>query len=160
MKKQTKTTISAVAIALLIAVVVVMAIVINNTNSNLNKQIDDLRTEKVLTASDFQQGGIDGDTGKLDAENEYALMTMNYHKVEGVKMEFEKEDTTIQYMVFYYDLDKKFLTETEYLTADYDKTAPEGAVYFRVMVNTDETKPTADNVEALLAPLKITVQKK
>lgn len=155
-----KITIGAVVTALLILCIVVMAVVMTNTNNNLNKQIEDLKTEKVLTVADYQVGGINITTGKLDSENEYALMTMNYHRVDGVKIEFEPEDTTILYKVFYYTQDKELIGRTEYLKADFAGTIPENAVYFRVMVNTDETKVTSKNAEALLAPLTITVQKK
>ncbi len=159
MKKNNKVTITSVVVALLLVAVIAVAIVMTNTNNNLNKQIEDLKTEKTLTAEDFQVGGIN-EKGKLDSEEEYAIMTMNYHKVDGVKIEFEPEDTTILYKLFYYTQDKELIGKTEYLKADFAGTIPENAVYFRVMVNTDETKATEDNKEALLAPLTITVQKK
>ncbi len=155
-----KITIGAVVTTLLLVIIIVLAIVMVNTNNNLNKQIDDLRTEKVLTAEDFQVGGIDLTTGKLDSEDEFAFMTQNYHKLDGAKIEFDNEDTTVEYRVFFYDNDKKLLGKTDALKVDYALTAPADTVYFRVMVDTDETKATVDNAETLLAPLTITVQKK
>lgn len=156
---RTKITIGTILISLLVVAVIVLGIVIGNQNKGFNQQIEDLKTEKILTEEDYQVGGINTATGKFDTENEFALMTMNYYKLDGAKIEFDSGDTTISYRVFYYNANKEFVGNSDFLKVDYNLTAPEGSVYFRIMVNTDEIKPTDKNVSDLLVPITVTVKK-
>jgi len=157
MKK--KLTLITVILVLVIVGVTILAITMANSSKQMKEQYESLIKEKVLTAEDFQIGGINLTTGKLDSENEYALMTQNYHKFDGAAIKFDGKDATTTYKVFFYNQDKEFIGKTDYLKVDYALTAPAETVYFRIMLNTDEMKATEKNIETLLAPLTVTIKK-
>ncbi len=157
MKK--KLTLISVIVALLLVALIVMAVALANSSKQMQEQLNNLQTETVLTAEDFQAGGINVTTGKLDSEDEYALMTQNYHKLDGATIKFDAKESTFTYYVFFYNQDKAFIGKTDALKEDYALTAPAETVYFRIMLDTDETKPTEKNIEMLLSPITVTVKK-
>ena len=91
------------------------------------------RTTDTLSASDYSIGTIDGTSGKI-LESKKNAYTKDMYKLEGVKISLNDEIATVTYKVAYYDEEGKFLSMSNELTASYDAEAPEGAVYFRVLV--------------------------
>lgn len=175
MKVKTKIALISVVLLILIVGVVVFGIVLANKNNEQTKKqeqlqeqmqsyIDSMKKEQALTADDFQVGGLSTTTGKLDSDNNYAFMTINYYNLEGASIEFAGKDTTSTYRVFFYTAEKTYLGSTKALKSDFvleDNTFEgiESAMYFRVMIDTDETKATMANAEKLLAPITITIKK-
>ncbi len=129
-KKKTKKILSIVA-----AAVISLALVgsITTLFVKLDRQTE---TERI--------GGEAYAVGTIDAEGAYAEGdTAIYMKkaitTDGLRCELE-EDAKIEYQLFFYDKDDKFISATEKLTADYDGAAtPEGAESVKIMIT-----PTAD----------------
>ena len=91
------------------------------------------RTTDTLSASEYSIGTIDSTSGKI-LESKKNAYTKDMYKLEGVKISLNAEIAPGTYKVAYYDEDGKFLSMSDELTASYDAEAPEGAVYFRVLV--------------------------
>ncbi len=120
-KKMDKT--SRILMIVLIGVMVIVGVSLIKQSAN----------EKTKTL-----GLIDWEIGAIDADGEFlkdtgSIVTKDFHNVEDLEIELAK-DAMVSYKVFYYDEDEAFISASNALSADYAGTAPEGAVYFKLMV--------------------------
>ncbi len=129
-------------------------------------KIGKLEKTKELGATSYSIGSID-EKG-ADVASDYALRTgfLEAEKFNSIKL---GEDPDITYKVFYYDADKKFLSNTVAQVSDFNelvqKITVEGTEktvkYFRVVINvpTDGDKVTVFNKGDFVKQLTITLDK-
>lgn len=92
-------------------------------------KFNSMETSRKLLVTNYEIGMCSTVDGKVGESNQNIVLKSLY-KIEDAEIEL-KEDATVSVKVFYYDEDKAFIeasTETDLAEA------PEGAVYFRVMI--------------------------
>ena len=109
------------------ALVILLAIGFAGMAVVLNRQIKTVE----LTSLSYEIGVLD-ETG-AEEENNAAIRTKDFVSVDGLTVKVCKEPT-VTYQLFFYDTDKKFISSSDELSADYSSTIPENAEYVKVMI--------------------------
>lgn len=111
----------AVVLVALISAVAVLAV-------QMNKQI----TTKTLSSAAYSVGSL-GEDGRAINSDEH-IYTKDYVTTDGLKVELaEKAD--IQYKLYFYGEDKAFKSASDWLTADFNGSIPEGAAFVRIVID-------------------------
>lgn len=92
-------------------------------------KVNNLITNRKVTQFEYGIGIVSTETGKVGESNQNIYLK-DLQKVNGAEITLE-DDATASVKVFYYDEDKTFIEAS----TDLDLSeAPEGAVYFRIMI--------------------------
>lgn len=87
---------------------------------------------KTISSLAFSVGAIDENGNHV--ENEQALYTKNMFECKGLEVELDYE-TNSKYRIFYYNIDKNFLSSTETLDTSFiGAEIPVAAKYARIMI--------------------------
>ena len=122
-------------------------------------KVNNLITNRKVTQLEYGIGMVSTETGKV-GESKQHIYLKELQKVDGAEITLT-EDATVTVTCFFYDEDKAFIeasTETD-LTQ-----APEGAVYFRIMITPaeiDGEPATIDifNMRGYISQVRIVVEK-
>ena len=128
------------------AVVGIVLLVVVTLGLGLNAYYN-LKYDKVK-ASDYEVGAISTVDG-ADAESNTSIRLKDGVTVNGLKVDINEEDDTIETRVYFYDAENNFISCTEVLEADFvaskvteenvDGNVPENAATARFVIT-----PTAD----------------
>ncbi len=109
-----------------------------------NRDVDDVQE---VGRSEWTLGNV-SDTGKL-IESEKNLVTNGFYSTEFMDIALDENDATITYRVIFYDENKDFVSSTETLEENFDKTTiPENAAYFRVVITPYEVDGEAVKISS------------
>lgn len=98
----------------------------------LGARVNKLDKTDELSASDWEKGLIAVDGG--DVRGTIAIRTEDFVPINGLNVDL-RDNAGIVYQIFFYDENKVFISCTEELAVDFDKsTMPELAEYARFMI--------------------------
>lgn len=141
-------------IALVVAVSI-MALVLVGVIVKMNRNE---KTKDVGGWVNYEIGLLD-DTG-AEVKGTTAIRTKGYVKTDGLTCDLA-EKPNVSYKLYFYDGDKKFVSKTETLTADYDGSAiPETAEYARIVITpTNDPEVSWTEIGGYEKELTVTVKK-
>jgi hypothetical protein len=100
---------------------------------------DDTKTVGVTV---FTDGGVDEKTGKFE-ECEDAICTEDFIECAGLKVTPDF-DSSIQYQIFWYNMDKIYFEHTKLTDEPFSDSVPECAKYCRIMIVPGDSEETED----------------
>ena len=132
----------------------VIALALIGAVTTLFVKLDRQTTVTEIGAEAYVIGGLDENGEALEGND--SIVTRSAFTTDGLKVTVAK-DAAVTYALYFYDVDGKFVSATEALSADFDGVVPENAESAKIVITPTEDEDGVSLTEVLNYAGQVTV---